>query len=184
MIDFIGNCSSYVDCQALINELSAKQGKIETGIRDDYDPNHPQVKDYLYLKNLAEVSGYNKAGSVRFEHFYPGLDFDQSIADNFGKFVNATPKMIWVSKIMPGYCAPWHWDIIEHENEYRKEGEVVRFHCHLSKPKPGHVFMIENKAFYMEEQGNTYQWNDLRAWHAGSNVGLEPKWLLTFTGVR
>ena len=57
-------------------------------------------------------------------------------------------------------------------------GDKLRYHCHIGKPVPGHIFIAHDRALYNQPQGTTYCWKSRKLWHAGSNVGLEPKYLL------
>jgi hypothetical protein len=68
------------------------------------------------------------------------------------------------------------------EEENKKKGNLIRFHLHLSKPENGHVFIVEKEIFYNIPQGNVYRWNNLSAWHAGTNCGIVPKYLFSFKG--
>jgi hypothetical protein len=89
--------------------------------------------------------------------------------------------MCWISEVRPGKCTPWHWDINPWENEHKKLGNIVRYFVFLSKPAPGHIFVTEHDAYYNEAQGSIFQYEDIHSYHAGSNVGLTPKFLLTLT---
>jgi hypothetical protein len=77
---------------------------------------------------------------------------------------------------------PWHRDFDIDEGYVERYGTPLRFSCHISKPQVGHVFATEVKCFHMEEQGNTYQWDDWKRFHGGANIGFEPKYLLNFIG--
>jgi hypothetical protein len=90
--------------------------------------------------------------------------------------------VVFVSEIKPGRMAPWHFDIDPNEEENKKKGNLIRFHLHLSKPENGHVFIVEKEIFYNIPQGNVYRWNNLSAWHAGTNCGIVPKYLFSFKG--
>jgi hypothetical protein len=84
--------------------------------------------------------------------------------------------------VPPGYCVPWHYDITDDEAEMLAQGQPLRFTCHISQPKFGQVFVLEDHVFANEAQGNVYQWTDWQQWHGGMNMGLEAKFLFNFIG--
>ena len=86
-------------------------------------------------------------------------------------------QQLWPVHILASDINPW-------EKEHEQLGTLVRYFCFLSKPAAGHIFVTADDAYYMEQQGSIYQYADLHSWHAGSNVGLAPKFLLTFTGYK
>ena len=170
------------DCDELINELKQHEvqpchGHMELDSSSEfYDERNRQVK-------MLSDAGYDD-NSVEYRHYKSGEHFDERYMKMLGAQLNVNPLMCWVSETRPGKCVPWHWDINPWEKEHAKLGEVVRFICFLSNPLPGHIFVTAQDAYYMEEQGSIYQYTDIYSWHAGSNVGLEPKYLLTLTSYR
>ena len=54
----------------------------------------------------------------------------------------------------------------------------ARYHAHIGAPKFGHVFIAQDQCFYNQAQGDTFKWDDRKYWHAGSNCGLESKFIL------
>jgi len=177
-----GNCSLVIDCDLLISECLEHTVEPYTG-NMDLDPTDLFYEDHLEQKQLAEIAGYTKGTSIEFRHYYPETHFDKEFVDKISEFIGVIPLISFVSEIRPGKCAPWHWDINPWLNDY-PDGKINRYTCFINKPKPGHVFMIEQECFYWEDQGNIYQYPDLKSWHAGSNVGLENKYLFTLTGLQ
>jgi hypothetical protein len=147
----------------------------------ELDINNPFYNDYLKQTEMLKLAGYDN-NAVEYRHYQSGKHFDSDVSNVLGKLVSATPLMCWISEIRPGKCTPWHWDINPWEEEHKKLGQLVRYFCFLSKPAPGHIFVTEQDAYYNESQGAIYKYADVRDWHAGTNVGLVPKFLLTFTG--
>jgi hypothetical protein len=181
--NFIGNINSWFDCNELIRQLSTQEGELHKGLID-IPLSHPEYEKYIDINQSAVSAGYDKNDAIKFRHFKPGTHFDNNFVDIFSKFVNATPMVVFVSEISPGHMTPWHYDIDQFELANVDKGEKVRFHIHLSSPAPGHVFILEDHAFYNVPQGNVYQWHDIKSWHAGSNCGLVPKYLLSFKGFK
>lgn len=156
------------------------------------DPSHGHISldsnNPFYEESIRQTEMLTKAGYtdqvVEYRHYQSGKHFDTKHTEEIGSIVGATPIMCWVSEIRPGKCTPWHWDINPWEKEHEQLGKLVRYFCFLSKPSPGHIFVTEEDAYYNETQGSIYKYNHIHAWHAGSNVGLIPKFLLTFTGFK
>lgn len=170
------------DCEELIKELR----------QHEVTPCHGHMvvdsSNEYYTERNQQVDMLSRAGyddhTVEYRHYKSNEHFSDIYMHSLSQQLNVTPLMCWVSETRPGKCVPWHWDINPWEKEHARLGEVVRFLCFLSKPLPGHVFVTEQDAYYMEEQGSIYQYADAHSWHAGSNVGLEPKFLLTLTAYR
>ena len=146
----------------------------------ELDPANPFYKEYLSQTEMLKSAGYDEH-TVEYRHYQSGLHFDDKYKALLGELVGATPLMCWVSEIRPGKCTPWHWDINPWEEEHKKLGELVRYFCFLSPPAPGHVFVTEEDAYYNEPQGAVYKYSHPHAWHAGTNCGIIPKFLLTLT---
>jgi hypothetical protein len=182
MKTLIGNCEAVFNCDDLLTEISKhcvepSHGHMELGMDNYY------YVDYQKQTQTLKNAGYDST-TVEYRHYQAGKHFDIKYQDLFGRLVSAEPLMCWISEIRPGKCTPWHWDINPWEKEHEKLGSLVRYFCFLSKPAAGHVFLVEDECYYMEKQGSVYQYNDIHAWHAGANVGLMPKFLLTFTGYK
>lgn len=179
MKQYIGNIS-----QDLCNELmyQCKQHDVNPYRGHmELDPTDKFYKDYLTQTQAALAAGYGD--SVEFRHYYPSQHFSLDFVTEFERIVNTTSLLCFVSEIRPGKCAPWHWDINPWLDTY-PSGQVVRYACFIDTPNPGQAFMIEDDCFYMEQQGNIYQYPSLNSWHAGFNAGLKTKFLFTFTGLR
>jgi len=182
MKKFIGNISDKINCDEIINTITKHNVNPSHG-HMNLDPDNPFYSEYIEQTRILQDAGYNE-NTVEYRHYQSGIHFDKQIETVLSEVTGAEPLMCWISEIRPGKCTPWHWDINPWEKEHEKLGELVRYFCFLSKPKVGHVFMTENECYYMEAQGNVYQYNHIHDWHAGTNVGLESKFLLTFTGYK
>jgi len=180
MKNYIGSVSQKL-CDSLITQC--QRNKVEPYHGNmDLNPDDLFYNDHIEQKKLAEQAGYTQGNSIEFRHYYPDKHFSLDFIHTFEEVVKQECLLGFVSEIQPGKCAPWHWDINPWLNDY-PEGEVCRYVCFVDKPKPGQAFMIEDECFYMESQGNIYQYPSLKSWHAGFNAGLETKFLFTFTGI-
>jgi hypothetical protein len=177
---YVGNCQDKFDCDKFIQHLQTQQVEPFHGFMK-LDPTDPYYNDIQSQNDALEKAGYT-SNSVEYRHYQSGTHFDVSYTQQLGELVGCTPLMCWVSEIRPGKCTPWHWDVNPWEEEHKKQGNLVRYFCFLSKPQPGHIFLTAQDAYYNEPQGAIYQYEDIHSYHAGSNVGLTPKFLLTLTG--
>jgi len=180
MAKFFGNCNNLIDWNKIIKECEETSPEY-VGPGKGMDNDIPQLRE---IKEIWKkwYDRFNNGGTVAWDMYFPGKQWSQEAADKFWDFVGITePVSIWVSKINPGCFAPIHWDVQSNENEYI-EDNYRRFHCHITNPRFGHFFVVDDVAFYNEEKGNVYEWQSRKSWHAGSNCGLEPKYLLNAFG--
>lgn len=182
MKHYIGNINSVFDCEQLIYTIKNVQVDTQHG-HMTLPPDNPFYQEYVRQTSALELAGYDEH-VVEYRHYQAGEHFDYSYAEKFAEFVGANPLMCWISEIYPGKCTPWHNDINPWEHEHLKLGSLVRYFMFLSKPAPGHIFVTETDCYYNEVQGSVYQYEHIHSFHAGSNVGLIPKYLLTFTGYK
>lgn len=182
MFKFLGNCSEVIDWDEVITGLE-KCG-FETHPGPFAGPEHkegdeiPLLDEVLVLWRKAGYRSVLEGGTVQWDMFYPDVHFDRSIVNKFVEFYNIEKyDSVWISRLNPGKFSPWHWDVNDDEENLLKLPDRPRWHCHIGKPVFGHVFVCEEKVFYNQQQGDTFEWDTRRRWHAGSNAGLVPKYL-------
>lgn len=165
MIEYIDICP--INWQQLIHQLESQAPYI--------GPKHKAGDNIIGLDEVTDM--WTKAGygpTVSWDMFYPGDHFDIDIVDQFVKWSGMRSYTnAWVSRIHPGFFAPQHWDVQDNE----PLPDTIRYHVHMSKPQFGHIFIAEDKCFYNQQQGATYKWSSRKAWHAGTNCGLVPKYI-------
>jgi hypothetical protein len=172
---FIGNSSSTIDWKSLVNRLRGEPGRFRGSNQEDDIHDNPKVAELRKQWQLAGYDGHKAVGWV--DH-----DVPEDVVAKFAEFVGATTVGAWITSVPPGYCVPWHYDITDDEDAMLAVGYPLRYTCHISEPKFGQVFVLENKVFANESQGNVYQWTDWQQWHGGMNMGLEAKFLFNFIG--
>lgn len=181
MIEFVGNCSHIIDWQEVVDDLTNQTpGYIGPRHRED-DP----IKGISDIALLWKNAGYkllHENGTAGWDMFFPNVNFSESIVNKFSEFVGINPINAWISRVNPGMVAPWHWDANDNEEEYETIVGIKRFSCHISKPSPGHVFIVEDHCFYDQKQGDVYLWPSRKSWHGGANCGLVPKYLFNIFG--
>jgi len=165
MIEYVGNCP--INWQQLIQHLEIQQP--ETGPKHKAGDNIPGLEE---ITDMWAAAGYGR--SVQWDMFYPGVHFDNTVVEQFVEW-SGMPDFTsaWVSRIHPGYFAPIHWDVQDNE----PLPDTIRYHVHMTQPQFGHVFIVEDQCLYNQAQGSAYKWSSRKAWHAGTNCGLAPKYI-------
>lgn len=173
MIKFLGICD-VVDWDTVIRDC-------ENHNPDYIGPSHkrgdkvPGLDEIIDLWDHAGYKTVAQGGTVAWDMFIPGKQFDDSVVKTFNDFFDIDCKNVWISRIHPGKFAPIHWDAHDDEENIP---ECKRYHCHIGKPEWGHVFIAENRCFYNQTRGSTYEWSSRKLWHAGTNCGTKLKYIL------
>lgn len=115
--------------------------------------------------------------------YYPGEHFDIEVQNKFAEMVGLKPLRVFVSVVNPGITVPYHWDIEDHEIEW-KDLEIIRYVCFMRPQKFGHILLLDEHCFYGEQEHSVYQWKHRKNWHAASNCGDEPYYLFHFLGCK
>ena len=156
---------------------------LKEGVAVTTDPERWDLGNPEYKKIYAEWEKANfNMNAIKWTNYYPGKHFDQSVVDDVAKFLNIGVHRAWISRIDPGYFAPWHWDADDNLEEYESKGEVKRYSIFIGNSSPGHFFTVDNETFSNSTQGATYKWKNYKSWHAGANAGLTPKYMFHILG--
>lgn len=175
-MQYIGNCSNVINFKDLMDDL-LKTSPRERGTRQKDDIHHnPKVVE---LRKKWYEAGYKDEKGI----WWLDYDIPDEVSNKLSEWLKVEKLGGWITCVPPGYCVPWHYDIDDNEETYYKLGTPVRYTCHISPPKFGQVFVLEDHAFYNEQPGNVYKWDSWQDWHGGINIGLEPKYLLNFMGI-
>jgi hypothetical protein len=180
MARFIGNNSLIIDWDRVIKDLE-NQSPEYVGPGHSFDDDIEELKDIKSIwKNSYSI--LSDGGTVGWDMFFPGKQFDQKVADVFCDFVELdSPKSVWISRIWPGNLAPVHWDVNSNEQGIGNLN-YYRYHCHIQEPKIGHIFIVDNELYYQKNKGDTFLWKSRKSWHAGANCGLSPKYIFNAWG--
>jgi hypothetical protein len=183
MTEFVGNCNNIIDWESIVSSLILQPPSY-------IGPRHSETDDIIGISNISKSwndAGYvltSNGGSAGWGMYFAGDNFDKSIIEIFSNFVGINPINAWISCINPGQMAPWHWDANDYEEEYSKMLNMLRFSCHISKPSPGHVFIVDDLCLYNQRQGDTWKWSSRQSWHAGANCGIVPKFMFNIFGIK
>lgn len=177
MTKYIGNLNEVIDTKELLDSLG--EGFYEVFNVWDTIPSGTNKKDIERWKS----AGYPDPicdGPCHFPHFHFNSKFLYAINSR----LNIIADRCAISVTRPGQVVPPHIDQDGREKSLSSIGEIKGFHIHLGQPEQGHVFMIENQAFHMQDCGNIYEWDNWESLHSGANVGLTTRYIMAIRGVR
>jgi hypothetical protein len=174
MINFIGNCSN-LNWDAVIADLDNTEPAY-VGPRHKKGDKLDGVNEVTKLWEKGNYKPIADGGTLGWDMYFPGQQFDELVIKKFVDFFEIENyHTAWISCIHVGNYAPVHWDVNDKDDVL---DDCVRYHCHIGQPAVGHIFIAGDEAFYNRPQGSTYMWSSRKLWHAGSNCGLQPKYLL------
>lgn len=169
-LTLVGNCSNLINWDEIILGIQDQTPGF-VGPRQNWeDP------DIQFIVDVWKKAGYKPAregGSAEWHMFFSGKHFDESITKTFADFCGISKwNSAWISRIMPGQCAPWHVDL-----QVPGSQNPDRIHCHIDTIDVGHMLIVEETHLFNQAQGTTYRWSDPKLWHASFNVGMKPTYL-------
>ena len=154
-------------------------GSVVTVDPTRWDTNNIEYKKILDIWIKANFN----LNSIKWTNFYPDIDFPMDVIDKQLHYINIkNVHRAWISKIDPGYMAPWHWDIDDHEQEYLKKGPITRYTIIIRPMVTGQLLIIGNDHYYLKPKDTIIKWTNHREWHSSVNNGLEPSYLLHILG--
>lgn len=185
MPKYIGTTENLIDWDSIIKTIVPRSGDRNTPLtvtdRASRDPSLAQ-NDYEEIMDTWQKAGYNFK-NIEWHDYYPGEHFDIEVQNKFADLVNADPRRVFISEIMPGLCVPYHWDIEDKEQEWLAQcDKLVRYVCFMDTPKFAHALVLEDKCFHLVPQHKVYQWDSYKSYHAGTNAGKGPQYLFHFLG--
>jgi len=166
-----------IDWNSVIAEIAGKEGQI-IDYNTSWKSDNPAYQDIYKILSDAKVD----FKTAQWINYYPGKDFSESVVTEFEELVGCKVIRAWISKVTPGHYVPYHWDVDDNESEYLKLGTLKRFSCFITDPVVGQIIMVGDEYLYAKPKGTVYQWPDYKAWHAGTNASLKPKFLFNFLG--
>lgn len=158
----------------IIDSLSLEQGVDVVFDKSRWNLNTPGYTD---VYQLWKDSNFNE-NSIKWINYYPTKHYDKNIIDDLANHLKVETIRSWISRIDPGYFAPWHWDIDDKETEYLSKGNLIRFSCFIERPSMGHVFILGDQYYFNVPQGTLIKWSNYKDWHCGINGGLTSKFML------
>lgn len=166
-VEYLGNCANLINFDNLIKNLGVADSIGPTASIDD-----DNISEIARLWNSTGYDTSVKTGTVRWNMYYPDSSFDKSILSKILDFTKISHySSAWISQINPGYCAAPHYD------RYPVDITPYRLHIHLEDSHMGHIFYVGNTYLTDYKQGDIFKWKNPNAWHAGTNIGLKPKFM-------
>lgn len=139
------------------------------------------LDSYRGIIDTWRNAGYNLKDIFWYD-YYPGVHFDIEIQNQFAIIVNAEPRRVFVSEVYPGRTVPYHWDVEDKEKEWLEQGKLKRWVCFMDEPKWGSILILEDQCFYNVPQGQIWEWDDYRSFHAAAVCGEFKQYLFHFLG--
>jgi hypothetical protein len=162
-----------INWDSVIELLSTQEGVAVTTDPSRWNLDTP---GYNEIYSMWKKANFNPT-AIKWINYYPGKHFDQSIVDTVAESLNVGVHRSWISRIDPGFFAPWHWDVDDNEAEYLKKGAIYRYSCFIEKPAHGHIFIVGDDYYYNQPQGRLLKWGNYKEWHSGINAGMTPKYM-------
>lgn len=137
---------------------------------------------YTEILKIWQNANFN-LNSIKWTNYYPGLHFSEDVIKKQADHLKIKKvHRAWISKLDPGFMAPWHWDVDDNEPEYLTYGPINRFTIMLEKMDHGHILIIGNEYYFNQPKGTVITWNNYKEWHSGINAGMKPSYLLHILG--
>lgn len=159
----------------LLAVVKSSQGKDITVDPELWNLENPGYKE---IYDRWKAANFNM-DTIKWTNYYPKehFDLDGFFCDTIVKDRGKRLLRAWISRVDPGYMAPWHYDVDDNEAEYLKKGEITRYSVFLQGAAHGHIFIVGNDYLYNREMFEMIEWNNYKDWHSGINAGLTPKYM-------
>ena len=136
------------------------------------------TSEYSEIYKMWKDSNFNPS-SIKWINYYPNKHYEQDFIKDIQSYLRLSGiHRSWISRVDPGYFAPWHWDIDDNEKIYLQNGIPTRYSIMISESFPGQIFIIGRDYIYDCPQGSIFKWNDYKEWHCGINASMVPKYML------
>ena len=186
MPKFISNTKDIIDWDNIVKLCTESNSGDHNTVTSVINRSKATSENELLSRYKKLINNWIEAGidlkEIEWWDYYPGVHFDISVQDKIAEIVKAEPRRVFVSEVYPGKFVPWHWDIEDKEEEWLAQGELVRYVVFMQEPKQGHMLPLKQECLYNMPQGDVWEWDDYKDWHAGINLGTEPHYLFHFLG--
>lgn len=163
MIELVGNTGKLIDWSKIVDQLKNQQPSC-------IGPFYNTERLDLILESYKKANLFleKDQGTVGWDIFLPGVNFDANIVKQFLEFVGIeTYTDAWITRLKVGQMIPPF-------QEFNSEGS--RWHCHISENLWGHVMFVDDIPLYQQQQGNVYRWSSKTVRYAANNVGFESQY--------
>jgi len=137
---------------------------------------------YSEIYKIWKKANFNPA-AIKWINYYPGKHYPEEIVKQVAGTLGLTGvHRSWISRIDPGYMAPYHWDVDDNEVEYLKQGPIKRYTLIIKDFAHGHIFILKNDYYHSLTKDTVIAWDNHREWHSGINAGMTPNYLFHILG--
>lgn len=137
---------------------------------------------YSEILSIWQKANFNLE-TIKWTNYYPGVHFPQEVVNWFAQELEIKRvHRSWISKIDPGYMAPWHWDVDDNEEEYLQHGPIVRYTIIIEQMAHGHILIVGDEHYYNKPVNTIIKWSNYKEWHSGINAGMTPSHMLHILG--
>jgi hypothetical protein len=137
---------------------------------------------YAEIFEIWKNANFN-LNSIKWTNYYPGLHFPEDTVQEQADYLKIKKvHRSWISKLDPGFMAPWHWDVDDNEQEYLTHGPINRFTIILEKMEHGHILIVGTEHYFNQPKDTVIKWDNYKEWHSGINAGMKPSYLLHILG--
>jgi len=173
-------------CKDLVGECQKTQPKRLdfNSILDASKSKNTKIKNYYQEMIDNWINAGYFLSSIEWYNYYPNEHYNAQFTNQFAEYVNINPKRDWVSLIMPGKTAPWHWDVDDKHEQWLQEGKLMRYSIFLGEKNLSHFLALEGKDVSACDIGTIVKWKDYRNYHSAANCGLQPFFLYHCLGVK
>jgi len=138
--------------------------------------------EYKKILDIWTEANFN-LDCIKWTNYYPTISFPDSVVDHVAQELSLKHvHRAWISKIDPGYMAPWHWDVDDNELDFLKLGPIKRYTVIIKQMAKGHTLIIGDDYFYNKPVDTVIKWANYKEWHSSSNAGMEPSYLFHILG--
>lgn len=121
--------------------------------------------------------------SIKWRSYYPKIHFDGSIVDDLAYHLGLNIiHSCWISRIDPGFFAPWHCDPFVDDIHDPEKGELKRYAVFITPSELGHIFILGRDHLYNFPVGTIIKWNDPNVFHTGINGSMKVKYMINILG--
>jgi hypothetical protein len=133
-----------------------------------------EVPDYTKILQTWKDANYPEE-MIKWINYYPEQHFSDDLGNSLCEHFKIRYRRAWISRIDPGYSAPWHWDVEDNPEEYEGSLRLCMF---IQDGQPGHIFILgKEDYFYNMKAGQGIFWHRYNEYHIGMNAGLTPKYM-------
>lgn len=159
------------DWNNLVKTIESQQG---VPITPDPSIWRMDVPAYNDIKKSWSDANYPES-HIKWINYYPGIHYTNNLDELLCDHFNIEYRRSWISRIDPGYSAPWHWDVEDDPEDY---DNPLRLSIFIKDCDPGHIFILgKEDCFYNMKAGDGVFWKRFNEYHIGVNAGLTPKYM-------